>query len=734
MKSYLKSIFIFYVILLYSVSSNPTPINSINRKSDSFDGGSKRDPPDTSLRKEWEEKIGGSNGKGTALSTDEQGNLYMLGNVDQEIILRKYTPRGEELWKKKWKHNYSNYGYGLKLDSEYNLWVCGYTISQENCSKDILILKYNNSGELLWNKTWGSDLMDIGYDITVNGDGNTYVCGYSEAYDINGDIIVMNLSSSGEINSVISWGDEFANLAYSIAVDHSQNIVVTGYTFNNDTIGKDLVVVKFDHGGSVLWNQTWGTAGEDVGRDLMIDENNTVYIAGHSQSYVNGENDALIMCINKSGNILWNETWGSTYDDFSYAITPTIGSEMMVAGTTKNSGDATGDFLLICYNYQGDALYNKTWDDGSAEVFYDIRYNASKMLFMIGTQNSEIYLAKYSFAPGHFSLSSDAGNPDIDGEFTLSWTTPMQANNYSLYESTSSFTEITEEVSLIQDNLTSNSYSLTKKKTGNYFFMVMAFNGFGNTSSNCLKVNVHFPPGPFRLDTNISDFTTTGNVRLNWSNSSEADNYSLYRSESFIDSLDDSCQMVANGAFFTNYTFINLTTGVYYFMVKASNIAGETYTNCTSVEVRRVPGPFWLEREISIEAPTKITLKWNHSQFSQSYSIYFSNEYISEINKSVSLLEENLTPEIILEQYQYELMDWEPGEYYFQILAFNEYFNASSNCVKVEIKDSADNEEGGDSSNEIGKDDPFNFDLPFYFLIFTGLFGLLIYVKRKKNY
>jgi hypothetical protein len=131
------------------------------------------------------------------------------------------------------------------------------------------------------------------------------------------------------------------------------------------------------------------------------------------------------------------------------------------------------------------------------------------------------------------------------------------------------------------------------------------------------------------------------------------------------------------------------------------------------------------------EDSVKLILKWNHSQFSQNYSIYHADFFISEINESVSLLEEGITPEIILEEYQYELKDWDPGTYYFTMVAFNRFFNCSSNCVGAEIEQTAEEEDT--NSKDEGEPDPFNIEFPIYFVLFVVLLITLIYIKRKKG-
>ncbi|MHA1457953.1 MAG: hypothetical protein ACTSR5_18605 [Promethearchaeota archaeon] len=56
--------------------------------------------------------------------------------------------------------------------------------------------------------------------------------------------------------------------------------------------------------------------------------------------------------------------------------------------------------------------------------------------------------------PGDFTLSSNAGEPDTDGIFALTWTTASGANSYSVYRSSSFITEIDGSVTLLANEIT----------------------------------------------------------------------------------------------------------------------------------------------------------------------------------------------------------------------------------------------------------------------------------------
>ncbi|MBN1832355.1 MAG: SBBP repeat-containing protein, partial [Deltaproteobacteria bacterium] len=74
------------------------------------------------------------------------------------------------------------------VDGSGNVYVAGYSdatwgspVNAYTGSDDAFAAKLNNSGVRQWNTFMGSGNNDVGYAIEVDGSGNVYVAGYSNA-------------------------------------------------------------------------------------------------------------------------------------------------------------------------------------------------------------------------------------------------------------------------------------------------------------------------------------------------------------------------------------------------------------------------------------------------------------------------------------------------------------------------------------------------------------------------
>jgi len=97
--------------------------------------------------------------------------------------------------------------------------------------------------------------------------------------------------------------------------------------------------------------------------------------------------------------------------------------------------------------------------------------------------------------PGDFTLSSNADDPDTDGNFDLSWTTSPGAETYTVYRYSSFITEINGSLTILADDIVDLSKQLNDYTDGTYYFIVVAHNSIGDTLSNCISVTV-LKPGP----------------------------------------------------------------------------------------------------------------------------------------------------------------------------------------------------------------------------------------------
>nr|MDO8117360.1 hypothetical protein [Candidatus Sigynarchaeota archaeon] len=288
--------------------------------------------------------------------------------------------------------------------------------------------------------------------------------------------------------------------------------------------------------------------------------------------------------------------------------------------------------------------------------------------------------------PGPFTLSTNAANPDLDGNFNLSWTSAKEAKNYSIFTASSNITEFNASVVLVAFGLTNLSYGIQSKPNGNHYFIVVAYNDHGNTTSKCLLVQVALgPPGVFTVTSNAGFPDGDGQFTLSWTIAEGADNYSVYFSTSSISTLNGDEIEIANGITGNSHLVVSSPTGIIYYAVVAHNEYGwRLSSNYLMVYVTGqnpvLPGFFNVTTTADDPDPDgTFMVNWGTAANAVNYSLYTSSSFIYSIGSASLIMSGNTNRSI-------QMTSLPAGNYYFKVVAFHSNGNnRTSKCIRVTV-------------------------------------------------
>ncbi len=266
---------------------------------------------DTSGTKQWTRVLGSTsmpvNGKGIAI--DPSGNIYVAGTAyesldgntywgDGEIFLVKYNAAGTKQWTRQMGTRDEDAAMGIALDTSGNIYITGTTKGNldgntNSGDYDIFLAKYNPAGTKQWTKQLGTSSIDIGYGIAVDASDNVYVTGVTfNGLDGNSfagarDIFLVRYSTAGIKQWTRQLGTSYLDEGYGVAVDNAGNIYITGCTDDsldgNIFMGSfDVVLSKYNITGIKQWTRQLGTSSADVGYGIAIDGGGNIYVTGQT--------------------------------------------------------------------------------------------------------------------------------------------------------------------------------------------------------------------------------------------------------------------------------------------------------------------------------------------------------------------------------------------------------------------------------------------------------------------
>jgi hypothetical protein len=285
---------------------------------------------------------------------DSEGNVYTCGQMETlgsgswDIVLVKWNATGNQVWNRTWDGSPDDHGHGVWGDGSGNVYTCGETYRSGTSYRDMVLVKWDAAGNRLWNRTWGGNAYDGAEKVWGDSAGNIYTCGYTASFGNGGlDMVLVKWDAAGNRQWYRTWGGSSFDFSQDVWGDDAGNIFMCGETQTSSVGGGnyDMVLVKWDAAGNQLWNRTWGGPGIEYGNGMWGDGAGNVYTCGQTSSF--GGNDVLLVKWEGSGNQLWNGTWGGSSNDKGYGIWGDGAESIYICGDTYSYGAGHDDIVLV---------------------------------------------------------------------------------------------------------------------------------------------------------------------------------------------------------------------------------------------------------------------------------------------------------------------------------------------------------------------------------------------------
>src|SRR6266511_272811 len=301
-----------------------------------------------------------------AVAVDASGNVYVTGasvgsgtGLDYATI--KYNSSGIQQWVARYNGsgNSGDEATAIAVDGSGNVYVTGYSTGPAS-GYDYATIKYNSSGIQQWVARYDGpgNGTDLAFSIAVDGSGNVYVTGFSTGPASGYDYATIKYNSSGIQQWVARYnGSDYGhNDAQAMAIDGLGNVYVTGISWGGGGSGTfdDYATVKYDTSGTQQWFARYNGPGifGDVGRAIAVDASGNVYVTGESMGSGSGYDYATIKD-NSSGTQQWVDRYNEPVNGDDKIVSPgaiaidASGNAYVTGESTNLKGDY--DYATIKY-------------------------------------------------------------------------------------------------------------------------------------------------------------------------------------------------------------------------------------------------------------------------------------------------------------------------------------------------------------------------------------------------
>lgn len=370
---------------------------------------------------------------GRGLAVSNAGPVYLSGHTDtsfrpsrKDIFLGSFNTNGESNWIDTQVVDSGTTTFGISSDDSGNAYIAT-SINKEVAGpglgdEDVLLKKYSQSGDLVWERQLGSQARDFGLSVEAGQLGEVFVTGYSlgELGDVsfNGwDGYIAKFDALGNRQWTRQFGTDLDDYGVALSVDHLGNAYVSGLTngpLGSPNAGKgDVFVSKYDAQGDLVWTNQFGTPEEDVVINSVVDSSGNIFLTGITGGSLEGSNagrdDAFISMVGANGELNWVRQLGTNERDEGSGITISKAGIVYVGGMTQGElgGENFGsrDAFLASYTKQGDLLNIQQFGSSSADAIWGVEADGMGHLYISGSSHGGLGVNSQVFDDGDAFLA-----------------------------------------------------------------------------------------------------------------------------------------------------------------------------------------------------------------------------------------------------------------------------------------------------------------------------------------
>jgi len=212
---------------------------------------------------------------------------------------------------------------------------------------DICLIRVDDRGILKWRKTYGSKYHDEAYSVVAASDGCYAVCGVIGTSDPNNsDVYLFTVDGKGTKLWEKTYGGDRDDIAYGLSRTSDGGFVITGRTHSFGAWGNDAFLIRTDSGGKQEWLKTYGGRGNEFGMSVFETSGGYV-IGGETDTDTAGSYDLMLIRVDRQGALLWEKKYGGpNLEGGGYAV-PARNGGIVLFGSTHSYGAGMQDLWII---------------------------------------------------------------------------------------------------------------------------------------------------------------------------------------------------------------------------------------------------------------------------------------------------------------------------------------------------------------------------------------------------
>ncbi|HYV91914.1 MAG TPA: T9SS type A sorting domain-containing protein [Chitinophagales bacterium] len=288
------------------------------------------------------------------------GYTASFGAGNNDVYLIRINSSGDTLWTRTYGGVNDDEGNAVAVTNDGGFMIIGNTKSYGAGNDDVYMIRTNSAGDTLWTKIFGGSGEDQARSMNKTDDGGYIITGFTNSYGQgNGDVLLIKTDSSGNILFTKTygwidieegkWGEQTGDGGYAL-------IGVSGIGVTN------VYFIKTNAQGDTVFTRMFGgiSATLDLGYSLHQTNDGGYILAGSTRDINLGDYNIYMVRLDNNYDTLWTRLFSGTLNEEPYALIPTSDGGFAIAGYTESTGAGHNDMYLIKFDSLGNGGCNQS--------------------------------------------------------------------------------------------------------------------------------------------------------------------------------------------------------------------------------------------------------------------------------------------------------------------------------------------------------------------------------------
>jgi len=293
----------------------------------------------------WQKEFNAGKGShASGIAETNNHDFYICGSTSRnysnskiDILLIRMNSSGDTIWTKVYGGMETDYGYNIIATSDGNLLISGKTESFGAGSiGDIYLIKVNSNGEIIWSNSYPDQDQEIPFHLMETSNGEYLVTGTNEDNGNSRELYLLKVNQNGtqlwnkKIGpATYKWGFSTIELTNGDLLSCGKH-PVNGYS--------QILLIKTDPLGNVIWEREIGDSKiSQQGNSIKQNLDGTFTITGYTYDVKTNRNNIILLKVNQDGNLVWLKSFGSPYSDYGCNLIKDLNDDNILTGQYSDS-------------------------------------------------------------------------------------------------------------------------------------------------------------------------------------------------------------------------------------------------------------------------------------------------------------------------------------------------------------------------------------------------------------